>query len=89
MPETFGLTLLNSVSVGTPVLSYGVGALNEVVPPGNSHFNIDSIDDTVIYILNGKDFYNTQEDIKMVKTNYNLDKIASQYVKLFKELKGE
>ena len=89
LPETSGLTLLNSVSVGTPVLSYGVGALNEVVPPGNSHFNIDSIDDAVIYILNGKDFYNTQEDIKMVKTKYNLDKIASQYVKLFKELKGE
>lgn len=90
LPETFGLTLLNSISVGTPVISYGTGALNEVVPPKNAHINIENEEDAVEAIIKGKNYYNTDIDMNYVIDKYSLEKIADNYVKLFKNLyKGE
>ena len=90
LPETFGLTLLNSISVGTPVISYGTGALNEVVPPGNAHINIETIDDAVKTILYGKNNYNIKDDTEKVKKKYSIEEIANKYIEIFKELyKGE
>lgn len=90
LPETFGLTLLNSISVGTPVLSYGVGALNEVVPPGKAHININTIDDAVKAIIKGKENYNIKEDMEYVIQKYDLDEISNKYIELFNSLyKGE
>ncbi|MDO5568560.1 MAG: glycosyltransferase family 4 protein [bacterium] len=90
LPETFGLTLLNSVSVGTPVLSYGTGALNEVVPPGNAHFNFKDISTAVDIILKGKENFDIDKDKENVIKKYDLDIIANKYIELFKELyKGE
>ncbi len=86
LPETFGLTLLNSISVGTPVISYGVGALNEVVPPGNAHFNVKTVDEAIKVIIKGKDNYNVKSDMKYVMNKYNLDSIAEQYIELFNDL---
>ena len=87
LPETFGITLLNSVSVGTPVLSYGVGALNEVVPVGKSHFNFKTKEEATKIILSGKSNIDVESDIRYVKEKYNLDKIAEQYVELFRTIK--
>lgn len=90
LPETFGLTLLNSISVGTPVISYGTGALNEVVPPNNAHINIKNEDDAVEAIIKGKKHYKAKEDMKYVIDKFNIERIADDYVKLFKSLyKGE
>ena len=90
LPETFGLSLLNSISVGTPVISYGTGALNEVVPPGNAHINIETVDDAVKTILHGKNNYKINEDMEKVRKKYSIEEIANKYIKIFKELyKGE
>lgn len=89
LPETFGLTLLNSISVGTPVLSYGVGALNEVVPIGNAHFNINTVEDAVKIINKGKNNCNIETDKNYVCRKYNLNNISESYIKLFEKLKEE
>lgn len=89
LPETFGLTLLNSISVGTPVLSYGVGALNEVIPTGNAHFNINTIEDAVKIISKGKNECNIKGDKNYVCEKYNLNNISQSYIELFEKLKEE
>ena len=89
LPETFGLTLLNSISVGTPVISYGVGALNEVVPTGNAHFNINTIEDAVKIISKGKNKCNIKGDKNYVCEKYNLNNISQSYIELFEKLKEE
>ena len=86
LPETFGITLLNSICMQTPVLSYGVGALNEVIPPGNGHINIKTEDDAVNHILKGCMRDNIAKDQEYVINNYVLRDIAAQYVQLFNEI---
>lgn len=36
--ETFGLTVIESFSLGTPVISSGIGGLSELIDPGNNGF---------------------------------------------------
>lgn len=86
LPETFGITLLNSISVGTPVLSYGVGALNEVVPPGKGHVNIRTEGDAVSHILEGRMGRGIAHDKKYVIKNYVLEEVVDKYVKLFYQM---
>lgn len=86
LPETFGITLLNSISVGTPVISYGTGALNEVVPVGNGHFNISDVEDAVKIILKGFNEFDIKNDMEYVKEKYNIKTIAENYIKLFEKV---
>lgn len=37
LPETFGLSAVEAVAAGTPVISLGAGALSEAIPPGRAH----------------------------------------------------
>ena len=86
LPETFGLTLLNSAICGTPVISYGYGALTEVLPPGGLHQVVSSIKDVDEIILNGVNKNNVKRDILFLKENYLIDSIATQYLNLFYSL---
>ena len=86
LPETFGLTLLNSISVGTPVISYGVGALNEVVPTGNGHFNIKNEEEAFKIIYLGKNTYDVASDRTYVINKYNMEKVVEDYIEVFKNM---
>ena len=44
LPESFGLSLVQSIACGTFVVSSGVGALEETVPPGGGHVVIPDLD---------------------------------------------
>lgn len=45
LPETFGISLIQSIACGTPVFSTGMGALPSVVPEGMGHHIFDACDD--------------------------------------------
>lgn len=88
LPETFGLSLLNSVLCGTPVISYGSGALKETIPPGNSHFifNEEDVDGIVKRIINGVTDDSIISDIHFINEKYAISSIAEQYVTLIKNM---
>ena len=86
LPETFGLTLLNSAICGTPVISLGYGALNEVIPPGGIHQTVDKIEDVPSVILHELDNERIRRDIEFMKYNYLIDTISTQYIELFYKL---
>lgn len=88
LPETFGLSLLNSILCGVPAISYGSGALRETVPPGKSHFVFDKtdVDGIVNRILLGTCKSDIDDDIAWVRTKYNIAQISQQYVQKLKEI---
>ncbi|MGG4340422.1 glycosyltransferase family 4 protein [Paenibacillus lautus] len=85
LPETFGFVLINSISCGTPTISYGVGALTEVVPPGRGHLVVPVGDYHSItkLILAGEGQDEVVHDTDMVIEKYSLDRVATQYYQLF------
>lgn len=86
LPETFGLTLLNSAICGTPVISFGYGALPEIIPPGGLHKVVKEISEVPDIILKELDSARIESDIMFMKNNYLIEKVSEQYLQLFHEL---
>lgn len=87
LPETFGISLINCISCGLPVISYGSGALKEVVPENMGHYVIKDKDynHAVDIILNKEYKLELQEGIKYCK-KYNKEKIVDEYYKILLSL---
>ena len=90
LPETFGVTLIQSIACCTPVISYGTGALSEVVPPGNGHriVGAHAISEVAEIILNSERIA-VNKDRDFVFDNYNIDKIVSIYHDELVSLQGD
>ena len=83
LPETFGMTLINSVACGTPVISHGSGALSEVVPRGNGHIIFEhDIKQISNYIL-GKDYGGIDSGTDFVYRKYDMKDIIQEYITEF------
>lgn len=83
LQETFGLSLLNSVACGTPTISFGTGALAEVVPPGSAHYIIQTPAQAVNLILHN-DPQISESDMNFIVKRYNMDNIIHMYYDLLK-----
>ena len=46
-PEPFGLTLIEAMANGTPVIAFGRGSVPEIVEPGVTGLIVDSVDEAV------------------------------------------
>ena len=88
LPETFGVSLVNSIVAGTPVISFGSGALKETVPPGNAHFTINKENyiDAAEIIQKGFIKLLIEEDKIFITKSYNLKLVTEKYFDLFQEI---
>jgi glycosyltransferase involved in cell wall biosynthesis len=46
-PEPFGLTMIEAMACGTPVVAFSCGSVPEIVDPGVTGFVVDSMDEAV------------------------------------------
>lgn len=82
LPETFGISLINCISCGLPVISYGSGALTEVVPANKGHYIIKDKDykkaadiilnKNITGINDGICYCNRYKKTKIVDEYYNI-----------------
>lgn len=86
--ESFGQTCLEAMSCGTPVVSTPVGISPDLIKPFNgvvcSGFDSESLKCGIEKALLTK--YDTQEIRQYVVDNYSYDKIAKQYIELYKKV---
>lgn len=85
LTETFGVTLLNSICCGTPVISYGSGALSEIIPSGRGHRVLPyaEIDAIVNCILQNKEKEKVWMDTQFALQIYKKEPIIEKYCELF------
>lgn len=90
LPETFGISLINCIACGTPVISYGSGALKEVVPNGLGHYIIKDQDYTaaVDKILEGKNEKEIKRGLNYLK-KYKKEKIVDSYYNILFKLEND
>lgn len=86
LPETFGISLINCVACGTRVISYGSGALREVIPEGKWHHIIQKNDyrkgAEVIHSISSNDEKLGLEDLQ----KYRLELVADEYQKILQKI---
>lgn len=83
LDETFGITLIDSILCGCPVISSGSGALKYTIPDNYGHriINFDNPIDVAIQINSG--ITGIDQGIKFIQQNYSFNSIISKYKELF------
>ena len=92
-PEGFGLTIIESMACGTPVVAYNLGAVSEIIEDGKNGFlcppgDYDSLIKAAEKIYNLSDEAYKQMRLacrKKVSEKYTLDLMVSGYEEIYKK----
>ena len=82
LPETFGLSVLQSVACLTPVVTTPAGAIPEVLPPyhGVNIVDFDSPEKVADAMLQQHDPADLRRGKAYIEANYNVESVVSQYL---------
>lgn len=83
--EPFGLSVVESMACGTPVLAFNKGSMPEIIQEGLNGFIVSNIEEMAERI---KDIRNIlREDCrKTVETRFTQEKMVKQYIEVYKEI---
>ena len=85
VPEGFGLTPVQSISCGTPVISSRAGALAEQFPPGHGveYVDFNAMDQIVASIVKGISKSEVARGQTYVRNHYNVQQLVQGHLKFF------
>jgi glycosyltransferase involved in cell wall biosynthesis len=85
--EPFGLSVIEAMACGTPVIAYSRGSMPELIDHGVTGFLVDSFDEAVAAI----DHIGEIDRIacrRAVEEKFTIDRMADQYLKVYRLLLG-
>ena len=83
--EPFGLSVVESMACGTPVIAFSKGSMPELITPGFDGFLTDNIPDAVDFCFN-IDKINRSNCRKTVEERFSKQRMAADYIDLYKNL---
>jgi len=82
IPEAFGLSVVESMACGTPVIAFNKGSMQEVIADGKTGFLIDSIDEAVKSLRKVKKIKRS-ECREWVKKKFTVERMVNDYIKVY------
>ena len=83
--EAFGLTIIESLAAGTPVIAFSHGSLPEIIQNEKTGFLVDSIDQAVEAISKIDDI-SREECRRQAVERFDVSIMAANYVKVYESL---
>lgn len=83
--EPFGLSVIEAMACGTPVIAYNRGSMPELIVDGVTGFLVDSFDEAVVAIGRIGEIDRTACRAHIAE-NFTVERMAEQYVALYKRL---
>jgi len=80
--EPFGLTFIEAMACGTPVIAFNRGSVPEVIKDGKTGFIVNSIEEMIVAIKKINQI-SRKECRAWVEKKFNLKKMADDYEKVF------
>jgi len=80
--EPFGLTVIESMAVGTPVIALDRGSMSEIIKDGKTGFLTKTIEEMVEKLKDVKEI-NREDCRNWVKENFTVEKMVDHYEKVF------
>jgi glycosyltransferase involved in cell wall biosynthesis len=86
-PEPFGLVMIESMAVGTPVIASRAGSVDEVIDEGRSGLVVDSIDEMISAVGRVKDL--SREVVReRFEARFTAAKMARSYVRAYERCRS-
>jgi glycosyltransferase involved in cell wall biosynthesis len=85
--EPFGLSVVEAMACGTPVIAYNRGSMPELIDDGVTGFLVDSFDQAVSAIGRIGEI-DRAECRQAVAERFTVDRMADRYLKLYRKLLG-
>jgi glycosyltransferase involved in cell wall biosynthesis len=83
--EPFGLSVVEAMACGTPVIAYRRGSMSELIENGVNGFLVDSFDEAVAAI-DRSETINRATCRDHVKKRFSVDRMAHAYLHLYREI---
>jgi glycosyltransferase involved in cell wall biosynthesis len=83
--EPFGLSVVEALACGTPVIASNRGSMRELIDPGVTGFLVDSVDEAVEAIGHLKDI-DRSACRAAVAARFTVDRMADRYLSLYRSL---
>jgi glycosyltransferase involved in cell wall biosynthesis len=84
-PEPFGLVMIESFAMGTPVIAFRSGSVPEIIDEGVTGFIVSSVEEAVLAIKKINKF--SRKTIREVfEKRFTSKTMAENYIKVYEEL---
>jgi len=83
--EPFGLSVVESMACGTPVLAFGKGSMPEIIQNGKNGFIVSNIEEMAQRL---KDIDNISRKLcrETVVKRFSQEKMVKEYIEVYKEI---
>jgi glycosyltransferase involved in cell wall biosynthesis len=85
--EPFGLSVVEAMACGTPVIAYRRGSMPELIDDGVNGFLVDSFDEAVATIGRIGEI-DRAACRRSVAEHFTVDRMADRYLELYRKLLG-
>ena len=85
--EPFGLSVIEAMACGTPVIAYPRGSMPELIVDGVTGFLVDTLDDAIAAIERA-DEIDRAACRRHVERHFTIDRMADRYFELYRKLLG-
>lgn len=86
--EPFGLSVVEAMACGTPVVAFNKGSMQEVINNKKTGFIVNSIENAVSSLNEIKNI-NRIDCRKWVEKKFSLDRMVEDYIRLYKKILNE
>ncbi len=83
--EPFGLTVVESMACGTPVIAYNKGSMSELIINGENGFLVDSIDEAVAAIQKIPGI-SRRRCRKIAQTRFSVERMVDDYIAVYESI---
>ena len=85
IPEAFGLSVVEAMACGTPVISFNKGSMSEIIVNGKTGFLVNSIQEA-INVLKKIDIIDRAECRKWVEKKFTVERMVDNYIKVYESI---
>ena len=85
VPEAFGLSVVEAMACGTPVISFNKGSMSEVIVNGKTGFLVNSIEEA-IKALKKIDNIDRAECRRWVEKKFTVERMVNDYIKVYESI---